>query len=93
VLVAGKQLSRGQRASGPIIFDIHIAVRYGIVSSAGTAKGLLDGLPYDGPRDMTEGRHTYEPAAGERELVLVWAQALERGFRPVPAYLWGELTP
>ncbi len=80
--VAGQDLRAQWAVSGAIRFDVKIATRYGIVTPEGPARGALDGQPCDGPVFLRAGRHEYRPAAGEDRVVLVWAQALERGFRP-----------
>jgi hypothetical protein len=81
VRVAGQRLrTRGSASTHSIPFSLSIPARYIIVTESGTAKGQLDGEPFDGPRFLDCGPHEYRPAEGESQLALVWAQAVERGF-------------
>lgn len=93
LLVAGKRLEdplvpAGSQAKFPdrqvIRFNVAVPARYGIISEASgkPVAGLLDDQPCQGPRFLDAGPHEYRPASGEVDLVLIWAQALERGFRP-----------
>ena len=76
-------LERGANAgAGPIEFDLAIEARYAIVDARGQAGGILDGRPYDGPRELSPGRHAFTPKEGTGPLAVVWAQAIERGFSP-----------
>lgn len=82
LLVAGKRLDAVPGPDGAVAFDVRIPARYAIFSDGARVYGVLDGRPYEGPRQLEAGRHTYRPASGQRGLTLVWAQALERGFQP-----------
>jgi hypothetical protein len=64
-------------------FDILIPARYTIVTARGNARGSLDDTPFTGPRVLRMGRHTYAGAPGEDRAVVLWAPAIERGFKPV----------
>ncbi len=63
-------------------FEITIPERYAVVCRSGPGHGVLDGLPYTGARLLMAGRHTYRTAKGEFPAAVIWAPALERGFRP-----------
>ncbi len=92
VLVAGKWLvppaigpaSRPRDAGQVIRFTVEIPARYTILSAEGRpGVGLLDGQPLGGPRDLAAGPHEYRRAAGDADLALIWAQAAQRGYRPM----------
>jgi hypothetical protein len=81
--VAGRWLtSGGSGATKPVAFDVAIPARYAIVAQGGAVTGLLDGVPYAGPRDLREGPHVYESHGVVGETALIWAQAVERGYGP-----------
>lgn len=81
VRVAGQRLrTRGPASTYPIPFSLPIPARYTIVTESGTAKGRLDGEPFDKPRFLDSGPHEYRPTEGEGQLAIIWAQAVERGF-------------
>ncbi len=63
-------------------FEITIPERYAVVCRSGPGRGVLDGLPYTGARVLIAGRHTYRAAKGGFPAAVIWAPALERGFRP-----------
>jgi hypothetical protein len=71
-----------RRNAAPIRFDVEIPARYTLVTAAGRAVGLLDGTPFEGPRELAPGPHEFVPAPARGQIILVWAQALERGFSP-----------
>jgi 4-amino-4-deoxy-L-arabinose transferase-like glycosyltransferase len=79
--VVGKRLSPS-RGVVPVRFDVQIATDYVILAAGQPGSGVLDGQPYTGPRHLDPGPHEYQPAAGEKNLVLLWARAWQRGFRP-----------
>jgi len=82
--VAGRLLSGEARAAADraLPFQVIIPARYAIVDEAGEARGTLDGLPYDGPRDLGPGPHDFLPASGGGRLAVIWSRAAERGFSP-----------
>ncbi len=69
-------------ASGSVAFEIAISTTYALVSPQGEASGMLDGRPYRGKIPLDIGHHSFVADQPAQPLVLVWAQALERGFRP-----------
>lgn len=93
--VAGAWLGKDERETTPraLLFDVAIPTRYVIVIPRGAAAGWLDGKPYDGARFLGAGEHRYQPASGEDQLALVWAQAVERGFSPYPLAIPRPLLP
>src|SRR5207249_9129102 len=76
--VAGKYLGR-TRENQRLEFDLKIPARYAL-SLKGNLAGRLDGKPYDGPRDLEAGRHTFEVMSGKGKITLLWAKAAERGY-------------
>jgi len=84
--VLGRLLGPPSR-TGPtsIPFEVVIPARYAIVTDGAACAGSLDGAPYDGPRDLRPGLHEFHAAAGEGQLALIWASALQRGFSPFAA--------
>ena len=66
----------------PARFDVEIPARYTLVTAAGRADGVLDGKPFEGPRDLARGPHEFLSAHAGGQIVLIWAQALERGYSP-----------
>ena len=82
LFVAGKILRRSGDNSGRTDFDILVSAPYEITAREGAVAGLLDGTPYTGARVLAAGRHTFSAASNARDLVALWAQALDRGFHP-----------
>jgi hypothetical protein len=81
--VAGRVLSMAAHGDEPtIMFEVRIPASYAVITAQGEASGWLDDSPYQGPRFLAPGHHTYRPALGEDTLAVVWAQAVERGFTP-----------
>jgi hypothetical protein len=74
------------RASGNWIgengaFRVAIPAMYAILDKRGNASGVLDGVPYTGPRMLAAGMHTFLRAKAER-VVWLWAPAYARGYSP-----------
>ncbi|MCX5905459.1 MAG: glycosyltransferase family 39 protein [Proteobacteria bacterium] len=80
--VVGQLLSFPENTTPSISFDIKIPARYVIISKGGTTAGLLDDKPYDGARFLTAGHHEVNPSSRDRQFVLLWVRAEERGFSP-----------
>ncbi|OLE66936.1 MAG: hypothetical protein AUG09_05000 [Acidobacteria bacterium 13_1_20CM_2_68_7] len=82
--VAGRLLTTeaGAVQGRALPFQVIVPARYAIVAEIDAARGRLDGLPYDGPRDLPPGRHDFLPASGGGRLAVIWAGAAERGFSP-----------
>ena len=63
-------------------FSIAVPGRYTLVCQSGIPAGIMDGKPFDGPRELAAGPHEFQPTGGGGRLVLIWAQAVERGYSP-----------
>jgi hypothetical protein len=75
------------RASGQAIredgtFTIAVPGEYVIVSERGEARGMLDGTPYQGARELGPGAHRFVRGAGEKDVTVLWAPAFRRGHSP-----------
>ena len=66
-------------------FEIVIPTSYKIIArDASTVKGVLDGERYEGQeRFLSPGAHTFVQTSGGHDLVVFWAQAVDRNFRPI----------
>jgi hypothetical protein len=66
-------------------FDIVIPAFYKIISrDVGIVRGVLDGNSYQGEeRFLSSGPHTFVQTSTGHDLVVFWAQAADRGFRPI----------
>ena len=71
-------------------FEVRVPNRYTIVAEHGRVAGWLDGTAYTGARVLSPGLHEFRPTSGEGRFVLIWAQAVERGFSPFP---WASSVP
>jgi hypothetical protein len=72
------------RASGQMIpedgtFTIGVPGEYVIVSERGEVRGVLDGTPYGGARELGAGAHRF---AGAKNVAVLWAPAFRRGHSP-----------
>jgi hypothetical protein len=72
------------RASGQMIaddgtFTIGVPGEYAIICEHGEARGMLDGTPYAGARELQAGAHVF---VGERKVAALWAPAFRRGHSP-----------
>src|SRR3954454_8629055 len=65
-------------------FEIVIPASYKIIArDVGTVTGMLDGQRYEGKeRFLSAGLHTFVQTSTGRDLVVFWAQAVDRHFRP-----------
>ena len=72
----------GVPTRGPIHFEIAVIHRYTLVTREGIAAGTLDGTAFTAPRELAAGPHEFLPAKSTGALILVWAQAVERGYSP-----------
>ena len=79
-VIAGQRLD--PEAGGRAAFTIQIAATYALVTPRGAASGKLDGQPYAGKIFLDAGPHEFVSDGPPAPLVLVWAQALQRGFQP-----------
>lgn len=84
--VAGQIVS--PTGGGAAKFKLVVPAEYAAVSEhGGAAAGLLDGLPYTGPRPLALGAHEWRaaPGAAGGRVAILWSRAAERGFSPFSA--------
>ncbi|HYK24308.1 MAG TPA: glycosyltransferase family 39 protein [Candidatus Acidoferrum sp.] len=69
----------------PFEFQIVIPASYKIIArDVGTVTGMLDGQRYEGKeRFLSRGIHTFVQTSTGHDLVVFWAQAVDRHFRPI----------
>ena len=80
--VAGRLLKNPGPPGEEITFQIAIPTHYIAVTPQGRSRGLLDGKPSSQAQYLEAGPHRFVPAHGEQTVALVWADAIERHFRP-----------
>jgi len=80
--VAGKKLKALATNPRRCEFQIIIPASYEIISPRENVSGTLDGIPYNGPRFLAAGSHTFESTSPSHGLVLLWSQAVDRHFTP-----------
>jgi hypothetical protein len=81
--VLGRRLNPRGADNSPIEFDVQIPARYVVLGPHGPTTGELDGTPLDGPRLLEPGQHTLRPAEKSPLFVLFWADAWEKGYKPM----------
>jgi hypothetical protein len=66
-------------------FETVIPASYKIIArDVGTVMGVLDGERYEGEeRFLSPGTHTFVQTSTGHDLVVFWAQAVDRHFRPL----------
>ena len=66
-------------------FQIVIPASYKIIArDVGTVTGMLDGERYEGnERFLSRGIHSFVQTSSGHDLVVFWAQAVDRHFRPI----------
>jgi Dolichyl-phosphate-mannose-protein mannosyltransferase len=83
IRVLGADLSR--QTPGPdsaLAFDVSYPEKFAVVADGHSARGLLDGTRYAGPRELFAGVHRYRPWIGERTITAVWERVPERDKLP-----------
>jgi hypothetical protein len=80
--VAGRFLKPSGTDSTRMDFEVVIPATYKIIARDGPVSGTLDGTPYNGGRFLAPGRHTFMQTSSGTQLVLLWAQAVDRNFMP-----------
>jgi hypothetical protein len=75
------------RASGQFIkpdgsFSIAVPGDYVILGAGGETRGVLDGTPYTGARELAPGPHRFDRAAAGEDVCALWAPAFRRGHSP-----------
>ncbi len=77
----GRLRAAGAWIGGYDEFEIAIPGSYVMLAESGEVRGLLDGTPYTGARELAAGEHHFVPEKKER-LAALWAPAFQRGFSP-----------
>jgi hypothetical protein len=80
-LGVGRLRTSGQWVQANGSFAIAVPGRYVLLSKSGEAAGVLDGVPYSGPRDLLPGSHRFVGTRAGR-VACLWGPAFERGFSP-----------
>jgi len=80
--VAGLRLQASPGNSHRYDFEVVIPASYKIISRGNNVSGVLDGTPYGGARFLAAGPHSFESTSTSQDLVLLWAQAVDRHFTP-----------
>jgi hypothetical protein len=75
----GRLRASGQWIAEDGTFTIAVPGEYVIVSERGEARGVLDGAPYLGARELGAGAHRF---VGEKKVAVLWAPAFRRGHSP-----------
>lgn len=75
------------RAAGVVVpasgdFTIAVPGTYVAIGERGETRGVLDGTPYTGARQLADGPHRFEPAAPGELVAILWAPAFQRGYSP-----------
>jgi hypothetical protein len=78
----GRLRAAGQWIRDDGSFTIAIPGRYIVMSERGVARGMLDGTPQSGARELAIGAHRFERAVRGESVCVVWAPAVERGHSP-----------
>jgi len=78
----GKMVQSSDEQEKLTHFEVVVPGRYTLVCASGKIAGVLDGIEFDGPRELTAGSHTFQQTAGAGRTVLIWARAIERGYSP-----------
>jgi hypothetical protein len=63
-------------------FEGVIPASYKLISREGNVSGSLDGAPYETARFLMPGRHVFQSSGPLQDVVLLWAQAVDRQFTP-----------
>jgi hypothetical protein len=78
----GRLRASGQWLQPDGSFTIGVPGDYVILWRKGEAGGVLDGTPYNGPRQLSAGPHLFKSAVAGERLACLWAPAFARGFSP-----------
>ncbi len=78
--VAGAVLNPSTTDLRRFDFEVVIPASYRIIARDENVSGVLDGTPYIGARFLAAGQHSFESASTSKNLVLLWAQAVDRHF-------------
>jgi hypothetical protein len=80
--IAGKELKPSTTNPLRYDFEVTIPASYEIISPNEEVSGTLDGIRYNGARFLAAGSHTFDSSSPSGGLVLLWSQAVHRGFTP-----------
>jgi hypothetical protein len=80
--IVGEELKPSATNPRQVEFEVVVSAPYEIISADGNVSGMLDGTTYDGARFLAAGPHTFESASTSHNLILLWAQAVDRHFTP-----------
>ncbi len=80
--VAGRVLRPSATDRRQMEFEVVIPAPYEIIARDGPVEGTLDGRPYEGARFLAPGIHTFVQTSSRRQLVALWARAVDRNFIP-----------
>ncbi len=84
VRVSGRILSVGKTAPGALFtFPVAVGGSYVLWSKRLPVHGLLDGQPFDGPRELAPGTHTFQAEGAYPCLALLWDRAAAAGYKPI----------
>jgi hypothetical protein len=78
----GRLRAAGQWIGDDGSFTIAIAGPYLVLDDRGEARGMLDGTPQHGARELPAGVHRFDRARRGESVCVVWAPAFERGLSP-----------
>lgn len=83
--VAGARLQLPANPALGTLFVIGVPAPYKLLSGDGTpVTGMLDGTAYAGEaRNLSVGSHTFSATKPYDGLAVLWAKAVDRGFRPL----------
>lgn len=94
LLALGKFLQNNNASPGsPCVFHVAVSSSYTLVCPSGQPTGILDGTPFDGPRELAVGRHEFTATSGAAPVALIWAQAAQRGYSPFSKIKPNHNTP
>lgn len=78
----GRLRASGQWMKPDGSFTIAVPGEYMIMNARGELRGVLDGTPYTGARELAAGAHRFAPGPGNQPTAVVWAPAIRRGHSP-----------
>ena len=78
----GRLRTSGQFIKPDGTFSIAVPGEYVILGAKGEARGMLDGTPYAGARELAPGPHRFERAVAGEDVCALWAPAFRRGHSP-----------
>jgi hypothetical protein len=79
--VAGRLLNLAPE-NKTVAFSVALPASYEIVACDLKVEGMLDGKPYNGPRFLEAGNHTFTGTCSARWLALIWSPAVAHNLKP-----------